>query len=514
MVDYDRIEPETEAHRTEKAVKELVRNAALPFPEGVVRVMVEPRVRHEPCTQLLTSMLVHLLLRMKGVVRSVQLVGIEDVQRHPAVPLGGEMLAESLRHLGHSLNGPASTFRSTLAPPGAQSAPALTVAIGHREGDVVLGADAWRALLGSYSSDARWSDVCPLGPYMAATIGAAEVFKRLIATNFGWNEGSFLEDLAFSLLNYGVDAEAASGPDVSGIELQEIALAGAGAGGTAVLYTLGSFSHLTGELLVAEPGYFKASNLNRYLLSTYREVQGGASKLESAVRFLEWCAPELQVRGLPVEWTDVPDRRWGLVMCTVDTPEARWQVQRSDPETILEGGVMLGTLYAVLRVVPGGWCLECKHPRDPDVTWKKRAARWGVSVDTVKDWHANRRPVSRADLERLAQVQGRPAADFAALEGTPFDEVPERTECGETPLFLSVPSQAPVLPFATTAAGVAIAAEVVKEVGGVGEKLSNYFTHDLRHRPKGRLQAFRPSRAGCHAAVHARGQRGVQRPRP
>jgi hypothetical protein len=52
-------------------------------------------------------------------------------------------------------------------------------------------------------------------------------------------------------------------------------------------------------------------------------------------------------------------RPWQTVLATVDTPEARWDVQRSRPVTILEAGVM-GLLYGVLRVVPGGWCLECK----------------------------------------------------------------------------------------------------------------------------------------------------------
>lgn len=504
MSAYARIDPEEETHRTEKALRHLLPSARLPLENGVVRIEVDRSIRHRPAAQNLTSMLVHLLLRMKGVVETVQVAGVEQVPRHAAVPLPGRTLLGALQKLADSLNGPASRYRSVLEVGVSGPSADVKVTIGRGDGDIQLGADAWRALMGRHVHESRWNDVCPLGAHMAAAMGAAEVFKHLLLANFGSSEGTWAGDMAFSLLDYGIDSEAGIGPDIGEVELRGIAIAGAGAGGTATLYTLASFARVTGELLVVEPGSFKASNLGRYLLSTYKDVHTGGSKLESALAFLKRAAPEWRTRGLAEEWKCVPEEEWDLVVSTVDTPEARWQVQRSNPATIVDGGIMMGTLYAVLRVIPGGWCLECKHPPDPEITRKKRAAMWGRSPDEMRERYVAKQPVSREDLERLADVQGRPPSDFAELEGIPFHMVPEMTECGETPLLLKQPAQAPVLPFATTAAGVAIAAEVVKEMLGVGEALENYFAHDLRHRPKSRMKRFRPRREECLSSYHAR----------
>ena len=132
---------------------------------------------------------------------------------------------------------------------------------------------------------------------------------------------------------------------------------------------------------------------------------------------------------------------------------------------ILDASVM-GLLYAVLRVIPGGWCLECKHPSDPEISWRRRALRWGVSIDAIKQKYYAQATVTREDIERLADVQNRAADNFQALVGVPFDQVPALTECGETALSLAVPSQSPVLPMSTTAAGIVLAAEVVKDLTG------------------------------------------------
>lgn len=160
-----------------------------------------------------------------------------------------------------------------------------------------------------------------------------------------------------------------------------------------------------------------------------------------------------------------------------------------------------GMLYGVLRVVPGGWCLECKHPYDAEAVWKQRAARWGLGVNDIKQRFDTRQPVTRHDIARLADIQGRSVESLLDLAGIPFDQVPSLTECGETPLSLKVPSQAPVLPLGTTAAGIVLAAEVVKEMAGVGRTLSNYFTHDLRRMPRSDDHRFKCRLPECPACT-------------
>ena len=495
MADYDRIEPESETHRTEKALRAMAPSVRLPFERGDVEILIGSLPASSSGGQRLLTMLVQLLARMKGVVRHVRLVADADPPVREGVPLVGSSLFDGLGHLVSSLNGPASEFRSELSVARSRSSSHVSVALGDFEADIALGSDAWRALVGRATAAARWQDCSPLGPYMAAAIGASEILKLLLNVNFGYAEGRRVGDLAFSLASVGVDESAEAAPDITVVHLDDLSIAGAGAGGTAAVYTLSSFARIHGRLTVVEPGSLKMSNLGRYLLSDYGQVHSGIHKIDSLGSFLEQHAPGLAMDPHRLPWDKV-QRRWGRVVCTVDTPEARWDVQRSNPQSIVEAGAM-GTLYTVLRVLPGGWCLKCKHPPDPDITWKRRAARWGLSIEEVKERDAGRAPIVRADLDRLAEVQGRPVEDFVELEGVPFDQVPSRTECGETPLSIAVPSQAPVLPMATTAAGIMLAAEVVKDVTGVGRPLGNFFDHDLRFRPRADRHRFKRRLADC-----------------
>lgn len=253
MVDYARIEPETEVHRTEKALKEIAPSAQLPFGKGLVHVKVQPSLRNTPVAQHITSLLVHLLLRMKGIVRDVWIEGVGEVPMRASVPLEGTTFCEGLRNLADSLNGPLSPYCSRIHDGKPESEPDVVVVVGNGDGDIRLGADAWRALIGDYADEAEWAHACPVGPYMAATIGATEVFKRLLKVNFGWTEGTAVTNLAFSLLDYGVDDRATAGPDIASISANDLAIAGAGAGGTAVLYTLASFPAEDGSIVLVEP---------------------------------------------------------------------------------------------------------------------------------------------------------------------------------------------------------------------------------------------------------------------
>lgn len=495
MIDYARIEAETEYHRTAKALMELVPSAQLPLPNGVVEIASGRDQLASPGGQLLLTLLVNLLARMKGIVRRIHLDEVAHEAIHEGVPLFGATLTDGLNVLVASLNGPKSEHRSELVVGSSAEAVDVRVSIGDGAADINVGSDAWRAMFGAHVRNARWNDRCPLGPQMAATICASEVFKLLLKRNFGWSEGRLVGDLVFSLLNFGVNDRALAGVDVSDVFLDDIAVAGAGAGGTAAMYSLASFAHVKGRLVVVEPGGLKASHLGRYLMTDYAQVYSNTAKLESLGLFLRAHAPKLELEPHQKHWQDV-NRTWRTVVCTVDTPHARWDVQRSHPQAILEAGAM-GTLYAVLRCVPNGWCLECKHPYDPEITWKQRAKRWGLSLEEVKRRNRERTPVTRADVERLADVQGRPLIELLSLEGVPFDEVPALTECGETPLSLTVPSQAPILPMATTAAGVVLAAEIVKAITGRGQPLQNYFDHDLRFVPRADRHRFKRRLESC-----------------
>lgn len=497
MERFERIEPETEPHRAAKALRELVANAQLPLDRGHVEVIVPPGLAQEPAGQHLLLLLIHLLARMKGIVRRISVRGIGNPKRLPGVPLVADHLGTGLDQLVDGLSGVNSEYRCDLVlDPGSVRAD-VSVGLGAAAGaDIRVGADAWRALTGDLVGLSNWSARSPIGPYLAACFGAAEVFKLLLQVNFKFNDFRPIGNAALSLLDYSQGPDATTGPDLELLELSDISIAGAGAGGTAALYALASFAQVKGRISVVDPGRLKESNIGRYLMSDYEQVHDHRGKVDSVARFFEHHVPAVTVEGHPFPWHEAQGP-WRRVLCAVDTPEARWEVQRSAPDEIVEAGTVNGTLYAALRLVPGGWCLECKHLRDPELMWKRRSQRWGLPIDEIRRRYAAKTPITNEDLERLSEVQGRPAGDFRELLAVPFDQAPALTECGETPLSLHVPSQAAVLPIATTAVGVVLAAEAAKSLTGLGTPLSNYFVHDLRFRLRADALRFMPRRVGC-----------------
>lgn len=494
----DTIRPETETDRSERALAEL--GLALPLRSSVVEIEASDEALESPAGQKLVVLLVNVLARMKGVVSAIHLPGVGGQKVDVAVPVLGESLADGIDWLALLLSTHGSEHKARIEF-GSHEAPTVRVAVGpQRDGAVIVGADAWRALLGRYAGESDWQTTSPFGPAMAAVIAAAEVFKRLVAANGGTDSGRVsLHDLRFSLFNYGVDDAAESGPANFNLTLRDVAVLGCGAGGTAALYVLAMLPMLAGGIALVEPSVHKPSNLNRYLMASACDVTEPRHKLASVAEHLARFAPRLAPTLYPLPWEQLTAPPWTTLISTVDTVETRWQIQRRAVAgaEILDAAV-LDLLYTVLRVVPGGWCLECKHPFDPLLPLKQRSARWGVPLETAQQWEVDDVVVTAEMIERLAQVQGIRAEMYAILDGKRWNEVTEIIECGETRLRADVPSQAPVLPLATTAAGVVLAAEVAKREIAPERQLQNWLAHDLGRTPKpGMLSRFRQRREDC-----------------
>jgi molybdopterin/thiamine biosynthesis adenylyltransferase len=506
----ERIEPETEIHRTQKAIKQLLnepeRKDAILFAESKVLIRTAPEVIALPGGQLALTLMVNLLARMKAIVREVAVRIPRGIDLHPFVPLVGGNLRSGLEHLIGSLTGQNSLFPVEFDFDGEMQGQTITLALGRGKHDfastdIVVEADSWNAYINTPQDCSDWATSVPIGPHVAATLGVAEVFKELLLRNFPEQIKRpirLLRNTTFSTLSY---AEELPASPTSGLGedliLDRVAIAGLGAGGSAALYTLSCIPRLSGEITLIEPGFHKRSNLARYLLSSYDDCEQGTSKVEVARAFLSQQQPRLSTRVEDLPYADVANRDFRIVLSTVDTPEARWDIQRDWPPIILDAAVM-ETIYAVLRVYPGeGMCLGCKHPYDPDVSWKRRAKTWGRSMEEVKRLYMERAPVTEGDIMLLAHVQGRAVEEFAELLGVPFDQVPAITECGQSHFDLRVPNQVATLPFVTTMAGVLLAAEVIKEQCAPEFALRNWFDHDMLWIPKLNRYRFSPRLGSC-----------------
>jgi molybdopterin/thiamine biosynthesis adenylyltransferase len=499
-----RIRRETEVDRTEAALAGY--GATLPLARGAVAITVAPPAAASPVGQRLLALLVNELARMKGVVSAITLHGIAGVPVLPGVPLEGADLEVGLAAFVASLN---AAVRTAEDPYGAAldfaaaGAADVHVVIGEgtkgAEADVIVAADAWRALLGRYAEHAVWDARAPYGAALAAALAAPEVFKRLLFANeLADPQRRLVGDLAFSAFDYGVNENAGAGPDVHELVLRDLAIVGCGAGGSAALYVLAMQPGLAGEVALIEPGRHKVSNINRYLMTAASDVHESRHKLASTTNHLARFAPALTPTLYPVSWEMLAAPPWPFLLSTVDTVPTRWQIQRRalDGAEILDAAVS-DLFYNVIRVVRAGWCLECKHPYDPDYDLKQRAARWGVEVETVRAWTTENAAVTAEMIAVLAETQGKEPDEYAELEGTPFREVPVLTECGETRLRTDVPSQAPVLPLATTPAGVLLAAEIAKRFVAPEAQLANWLGHYLDRAPERPRVVWRPASASC-----------------
>lgn len=491
------IRDETEVDRTQAAL--VAQGATLPLSRGGIELAIGAAAAESPVGQRLIVVLTNELARMKGVVTRLHVVGAGEQSVLPSVPLREPTLASGLARMVGDLNSDESEYRAEIAFEAAIE-PAVRVRIGDVRGDgLLVGADAWRALLGRYAIESDWVASAPYGGALAAALAGVEAFKRLLAVNWGPDpDRQSVSDLAYSAFNYGIDDRAMKGPDVRELAVTDVAVVGCGAGGSAALYVLAMQPEVSGTIGLIEPDRHKRSNLNRYLMATAADVHVGRHKLATVADHLARFATRLHPTLYPERWELLEAHPWPFFLATVDTEESRWAIQRraADGAEILDGAV-LDLLYGLLRVVTGGWCLECKHPYDPEFPFKQRAARWGQTVETVREWTEENIVVTMGMIEGLALTQNQPVHNYAGLEGVPFRDVPRLTECGETALRTDVPSQAPVLPLATTPVGVLLAAEVAKRFVAPEAQLSNWLAHDLARSPGRPWLKWRPALATC-----------------
>jgi hypothetical protein len=490
------IRPETEADRTRAALA--AEGLTLPLARGSLQIEVASGVAATTAGQRLVTLLVNILARMKGVVREIHLVS-RDAAVLRGTPLRSERLADGLAALVASLNSADSEFRASLSFRLAAN-PDVRIQIGGAPGtaEVVAAADAWRALFGRFAADADWDCSCPVGPALAAVIAAVEAFKRLVAANDGGAHGQLAPpDFAYSAVNYRTGTHAEAGPDVPALRLACPAVVGCGAGGSGAVYITAMHPRLSGMIALIEPGFHKLSNLNRYLATTADDVREPRHKLATLVDHLARFAPALALELHARPWEQLDSHPWDTIISAVDTIEARWAIQRRvrDSASIIDLAVD-DLLYAGLRVVPGGRCLFCKHPYDPDLAIKQRALRWGVPLDTVREWTAAGKVVDPEMLENLGRTQGKPPSAFDELLGQPFTDTPRLIECGSTALRADVPGQTPILPLATSAAAVVGASELIKHAAGM-PGLNNWLAHDLRRNPAGPWLKHREPLRGC-----------------
>lgn len=435
-----------------------------------VSIDVAPDVASIPAVQQTAWMTLNILARLERVIREVTISCPDRVER--VVPLGPNnghvtTLAETLRAWARAIDtvpvrfAPEDTgdFRLAIGP-----GPAVA-------GGLRVHGQGWCGGFSSVDIELGGSSRLPFGPYMAASLVAGEVFKRvrIDPARYPLTHAAF-----YDLWHHRASEHlASSGPsDLPEVKLRET-LVGVGAVGCISALTLWATPGLQGDILLIdgdEKGIDK-TNLNRYLLFNMSHL--GLPKASTCRDLLNGEAMSWRAEDQPFELADVATTR--RILCAVDTPSGRLAVQNRWPESLLMASTH-ELRSELVRCDPrtGGPCARCYN--DPET---------GVSDDDLRRRFREAPPQEQQAIaaEVGADLEGtRRWAEFGEC-GTSGDRVKDALRGGEP----SRP-EAFAVPFASCAAGVMLAAEVVKEAIDAPVPLSPRI-------PRASLQFWNPHRS-------------------
>jgi hypothetical protein len=327
--------------------------------------------------QHLLQMLVNLLARQFGVVADV-LVDVPDVPLRAGVILVPRVDSGSLRGgllaLGKAVGAGVTRTRLFDGP-----APTVLVHVGGNWNPAASRVPAIAVSGGGWRLAARTDDVViavgsgessnPLGPYMAACVGAAFAFKSA----FGKHGPTRCE------INLWRDA--GDGPELSGVGLPTAYILGGGAVGAAFSYTLAAADGLTGCLIAVDPQPMSDTDCNRLLSGATADI--GTLKVDLITRlFAEGTIDAHGVRGRwPDEYLADPNRRvpnsvrgreadlrFEWVISCVDRDRDRVGIARTLPRHVLSGSTF-GMLAQTAYYSGAGECecLGCQHRTPPQL---------------------------------------------------------------------------------------------------------------------------------------------------
>lgn len=420
-----------------------------------VGVIVEPDFAGTAATQHTAWMLLNLLARLEGTVKSVSL-------ECPGAQLAGRVspLGASSTTLKETLLGGAEGIGGVPVRDEPARAADLLLTVGPgaapTTGWRVFG-DGFCGAISTGAIDPRTAGPLPFGPYVAACLGAAEVFRsvRLPASRYRLTEA-----LSFSLFDYEMGAGTLRpGPVLPDHVGLDFGLAGVGAVGCATLQTLWACPGLGGSAVIADADAkgVDLTNLNRCVIFDRRHL--GEAKASSAGLILADCDIRWEsVDGLYAR-ENLP-RIPPTLLSAVDTNRSRISIQEGFWPGRLFGASTLDLRAEVDRFGPPGVgpCLSCFNPPEPEVP------------DDVR-----RADLRKGGEEAIAALARRIGCSPEAVRAWA-----EKGECGEVGAAVLADlrdgdASAPFFSvgFVSVFAGVALAAELVKESAGYSSPLDD-----------------------------------------
>lgn len=385
------------------------------------------------------------------------------------------------------------------------------LSIGHSKANlknmISIASDGWIAYASTDELATAFTEKTnPIGAYVAACIGGMEVFKKVFFKkanlllpkkspfDIRWRLKFIRGQISFSTFDYEVNGNSINNPRLpSTADLGDLYIAGVGAGGGAVAYTLASLHDLEGRLTLVDPDEVKPSNMNRYVYALQTDSAGNRSKVE-IVKEIFKNFKKLDVQAYPYSYQELKESgkigNINILISTVDTKETRRDMQWDMPRVILDAAVVLTDFY-VRRVDLGqSPCLLCTHrPKEVERSLEEIVFEAiGLSAREIVRLRSTNACLTREHINRMTKSSEK--------YGFALPSVGERfsdwltIHCGE--VVLSVTQERFPLPFATVLPGILIAGEVIKECYFPKYVLQNYYSYDMINLPPSGMTPMRP----------------------
>ena len=366
-------------------------------PQSVL-VVVPAAIVDRDSTQLMASCLINLLARQVGTISRIAIECGSTARRIPfPCPTAYADLAAALVELGRWT----TAGRVPVDLVDANHVSDIVLHVGQKEAvssaahELICIGSGWRGWVGSPSNAppaAVADDANPLGPFMAASLAAGEVFKRAR----GIARGRMLDAAGVSLWtgDSGADWDAlADGPTIADCSLPPLHVVGAGAVGQALAYVF-RYAEAASYLAVIDDDRHDDTNLNRCFLAGDGDLE--QPKVDAVKRFegdrLKVRAFDRDLAGyltdpradLDPRLAERADRcEFQFLVSCVDRGYARQQLQSLWPEVIFGGSTIgLVALSDTYRRGSGGACLACHNPAEKEAEriWSLRKRLGGMDA--------------------------------------------------------------------------------------------------------------------------------------
>jgi molybdopterin/thiamine biosynthesis adenylyltransferase len=353
-----------------------------------------------------------------------------------------------------------------------------------------INSNGWVARVSS--GPAALSSVCgqsnPVGALAAASLGASEIFKRLI--KLVPERAEPLDGLAFSFYSYEVSDDP--GPPLPNKIPIEIFVMGVGAIGNGVVHLLNSLP-VSGAAFFVDKQKFAKENLGTCIL-----IGPGDLDRPKAVFAAKLLESKLTTRGFPQELaeftaTTVKELPYPkIVLNGLDEIDPRHSVQSLWPDLIIDGAI--GAFSCEATIHP--WdddssCLYCDFEPPPERSEQLESELTGLREDRLKEMNS----VVTEDDVRAAPAEKRPW--LSKQVGKEICSVVSEAIVEKLSQEKQKEGFQPSVPFVACLSSCMIVAELVREVLRLPRVLETGFQFDVLMGPQYGIRKAHSRKPSC-----------------